>query len=796
LTRGGIEIALEPKAFSTLLQLLSRPGEIVTRDQLLDAVWGHRYVAPTTLNRVVTLLRRAFCDDATKPSFIDTVHGVGYRYIGPLEPEDGKAEVRARFEPPPSARLPSKLDPLIGREAELQRLHSLMHQHRAITIVGTGGLGKTQCALEFARQSASSYPDGVWFSDLVPFDSALEWLQSLGSALGVRSEADPALLSRIAAAFQSRRALLLLDNCDRIATGVGEVAVVLLRECEDLKVLATSQLSLNFVGEHLLNIPPLALPAHSWDGAVDSLAAIAAAPAVNLFITRAQALQAGFSLSMSNCEAILRICQRLDGLPLALELAAARLPTLSPSEILERLERRFHLLVGTVSGRAERHQTLAALLDWSFALLSAPERELLCALSVFVPSWTLDAAEQIATSLGFKQQSVLDMLGALVSKSFVSVDPTLTPARYRLLESVRAFALQQLAEAGQDHPARNAHLTYYQTVAERSHTEILSPASARSTLGVTDEYENIDAAIEWALSPEAANRLAAVEIAGAMMLYVKSNGEYVRGAGWARRALGSRLPPVSQAGARLMLAMGVLEFYLQTFEAQAALCAAKEIAQLTGDRWAFTYACGYHACQCALNGNVGAALALSEQTAELANELNDDALRGLAALARGFTCMAQQDLKNAVVVLTEGARLGHDIHQQHFLYMYAGLASFGQDDLRKAAAIWADAMVGSIQVRNIRGAAGSIEGSAYIDVQRGEFATAAWQLGAAQTVRERSSLPLFKFWRPHHAQACAAARAGLGDEEYERSFQQGARGRVEIAINQAHTRLQQYAAKL
>jgi predicted ATPase/DNA-binding winged helix-turn-helix (wHTH) protein len=792
-----VEIALEPKAFGTLMQLLARPGELVTRDQLLDAVWGHRYVTPATLNRVVTLLRRAFADDAANPRFIDTVHGAGYRYIGPFEQQERALELRARFEPPSGARLPSKLDALIGRGEELTRLQTLMQQHRAITIVGAGGIGKTQCALEFARQSAGSFPDGVWFLDLVPFDSVVEWLQSLASALGVRSEADSALQSRIAGAFQNRRALLLLDNCDRIATAVGEVVIGLLRECEDLKVLATSQLSLNFLGEHLLNIPPLALPREHRGIESDLLDEIAAAPAVNLFVTRAQAVQSNFALSSANCATVARICERLDGLPLALELAAARLSTLSVSEVLERLERRFQLLIGSVSGRADRHQTLAALLDWSVALLSAPERELLCALAVFVPSWTVDAAEEIAGSLGFEPSSVVDMLGALVSKSLVSVDPTQTPTRYRLLESVRAFSLQKLLDAGLEHRARDAHLAHYKQVAERGRREILSAMTPRPRgPRVEDEYGNIDAAIEWAVSPTAANRPAAIEIAAAMSLYVKSQGEYLRGAEWARRVLADGPPPVTQAGARLMLGLGVLHFYLRTSEATPALTTAIRIAQETGDRWTVTYACGYHACHCALLDRAAEAQAYSEQTAELADALDDNTLRGLAALARGFTCLARQELENAVVVLSEGARLGHDIHQQHFLYMYAGLASFGLGRLSNSAAIWSDALVRSIQVHNIRGAAGSIEGSAYIDVERGEYETAAWRLGAAQGVRERSSLPLFEFWRAHHARACEAARAALGEDEYERSFSQGARARVETAINQAHARLQHYAMTL
>jgi non-specific serine/threonine protein kinase len=791
--RAGVEITLEPKAFATLLELLARPGELVTRNQLLDAVWGHRYVTPATLSRVVKLLRRAFGDDAADPDFFETVHGLGYRYIGPVERQARTAELRARFEPPPGARLPAKLDALIGREEELRQLQAVMEQHRAVTIVGTGGIGKTQCALELARRCAGSFPDGVWFSDLVPFDNVAQWLQSLGSALAVRSEPDSALPLRIAAALQGRRMVLLLDNCDRIALAVGEVVIRLLRECEDLKVLATSQVHLNFVGEQLISLPPLALPAQRTDGESDSLEEIAASPAVNLFITRAQAVRSGFSLTSGNCDTIVRICRRLDGLALALELAAARLGSLSADEVLERLERRFQLLVGAVSGRADRHQTLSALLDWSFTLLSELERRLLCTLSVFVPSWTAQSAEEVAHLLGFERGSVMDLLGKLVSKSLVSVDPTQSPARYRLLESVRAFALQQLVQMGLEQQARDAHLAHCRHIARLGRREVLSPASPGPNGRVADEYENVDAALEWALSPAGSNQVAAIEIAGGIALHVKSHGEYLRGAQWLQRALGGSAIPVSPAGAELALGVGVLHFYLQTPQARPALMDAARIARETGDRWTLAYAIGYHACFCALADLTEESDQLAHQTRHLAEELDDNTLRGLAALARGFTCLARGDLAQAVDILSEGAGFGHDIHQQHFLYMYAGLASFGLGDLARAASIWADALVRSIQVRNIRGAAGSVEGNAYIDVRRGEFETAAWRLGAAESVRERSCLPLFKFWRPHHAQACAAARTALGDKEYDRAFSQGRRSRIETALNQTLSSLQQYA---
>lgn len=196
--RGGTHHALEPRVFAVLVQLISRPGELLTRDQLLDSVWGHRYVTPSTLNRVIALARRALADDAEAPAFILTVHGAGYRYVGPVERTVAVPEPRARFGPPPSVRLPARLHTLIGREAELSQIDAMLASGRALTILGTGGMGKTQCALAFAHSRCDRYPDGVWFFDLAPMRRADEWLQALALALVIAPSNERHLVGKIA----------------------------------------------------------------------------------------------------------------------------------------------------------------------------------------------------------------------------------------------------------------------------------------------------------------------------------------------------------------------------------------------------------------------------------------------------------------------------------------------------------------------------------------------------------------------------------------------------------------------
>ncbi|HEV7489485.1 MAG TPA: winged helix-turn-helix domain-containing protein, partial [Rhodanobacteraceae bacterium] len=398
LTRGGSELPLEPKAFAVLLVLIARAGDLVTRDELLDAVWGHRHTTPATLNRAMALLRRAFGDDAERPRFLHTVHGSGYRFIGAVERVAvPRADLPAHFGPPPTAQLPAKLQSLIGRDRELGRLCAMVAEHRAVTVIGPGGIGKTQCALEVGRRCEQQFPDGVWFFDLSPLERAQDWLRMLAASLSVPT-AGTQLSSRVAASLAGRKALLLIDNCDRLAREVGPILLELLRSCPDLKSLNTSQQRLDFVGEHLMWLPPLELPPPGAEAQRLSLDTVASTPSVALLLARACDVQQEFSLDVRNVDDIVEICRGLDGMPLALELAAARFAMLSPAAIRERLRDRF-VLASDSAGREPRHRTMQALVKWSYGLLSEQEQRLLCCLSVFLQGWTLDAAEAFGCTL-------------------------------------------------------------------------------------------------------------------------------------------------------------------------------------------------------------------------------------------------------------------------------------------------------------------------------------------------------------------------------------------------------------
>jgi non-specific serine/threonine protein kinase len=793
-TRDGTEHVLEPKVFSVLVQLISRPGELLTRSQLLDAVWGHQFVTPSTLNRVISLARRALADDADGSKLIQTVHGAGYRYVGPVEPAVfGTTEPRARFGPPPSARLPARLQTLIGRQHELTQIGDLLRGGRSLTIMGIGGMGKTQCALAFAHEEAERYPDGVWFFDLVPMRTADEWLRTLALALSIEAHGETELLAKIARSLQGRRALLVLDNCDRLSTALGALLVDLLRTTDHLKVLATSQQQLNFVGERVLRIPPLRLPAIRHPSDAAELLEVAGAPAVSLLLARIRDTQPDFKLSAHSSPAIVDICERLDGMPLALELAAARFALLSPEQVLARLDQRFRFLSGDVAGRDHRHRNLFVLLEWSFGLLSPAEQRFLAWLGVFVQGWTVDGAVAFASPFGTTAETVVDLLTGLAGKSLVVVDQDLSPPRYRLLESVREFALGQLRTLGDESRARDAHLAFVVHMVETAHRDMLSGRMREGIALLMREHGNIAAACEHALG-SAGDTQAALRIVGLLTLYFKAHGSGLFGKSLCERALAAASVARTRERGLALMCRAINLLMCQESGADLHLLQAISISREVGDDWAAAYASGFYALWLAHSGRPEEAAPHIAMTGHVAARLDDGILTGLAGLAQGWVHLAQGHVDESLLVLRQVRNIGGDYHQHHFIDMYIGLGLFRRGDLALAAAQWLEALRNAIVVGHSRGAAGATEGCAYIAQRMGRADHACRLLSAAAEIRKRTEMPLFSFWFRHNEEANTSLRAALGRQHYEAAFGEGARMRQEDVLNEAAELLREFSA--
>jgi predicted ATPase len=331
--------------------------------------------------------------------------------------------------------LPQQMTSFIGRERELAEIRRALGASRLVTLLGAGGLGKTRLSLQAAAEAMDDFPDGVWLEELAPVAEPRMVPQAIASVLGVKEESGHTILEAMASALRDRRLLVILDNCEHLLQACAETATALLHAVPQMKILTTSREPLHVAGETTYSVPALAVPVPTKG---ITAAMLAEFPAIRLFAERASAVQPDFRITDQSAPHVVDICHRLDGIPLAIELAAARVRALSVQSIAERLGDRFRLLTGGDRTALPRQQTLRALIDWSYDLLTPHERALFRRSAVFAGSFTLEAAEAVGAGGEIEASSVLDLLSRLVEKSLISLD--LESARYRLLETVRQYA--------------------------------------------------------------------------------------------------------------------------------------------------------------------------------------------------------------------------------------------------------------------------------------------------------------------------------------------------------------------
>lgn len=383
--------------------------------------------------------------------------------------------------------LPVQLTSFVGREAALAEVKILMDRQRLLTLVGPGGAGKTRLALQAAAESVPD--DGVWMVDLAPLTDPTLVTQAVASVLNVGEEPERPLLRTLADSLRSKQMLLILDNCEHLLDAAAALVQSLLQSCPGVRLLATSRERLGLTGEQAYPVPSLALP--SFDLPQTALS-VGSSEAGRLFLDRA-ALFPGFAVTDSDAPALARLCRRLDGIPLALELAAARTRSLTVEQIDARLDQRFRLLTGGSRTALPRHQTLQGLMDWSYELLLPRERHLLAALSVFSGGWTLAAAEAVCTDEETEDWEVLDLVTSLVDKSLVVFDSQ----RYRLLETVRLYARSRLDESPDAGAARTRHARYFLALGQEMEPQFYDPDAAAAFNQVETEHDNFRAALAW-----------------------------------------------------------------------------------------------------------------------------------------------------------------------------------------------------------------------------------------------------------------------------------------------------------
>lgn len=408
--------------------------------------------------------------------------------------------------------LPRELTSFVGREREVAEVKRLLGMTRLLTLTGSGGVGKTRLVLRVASDLVGAFPDGVWLVELAGLGDPTLVPQATASALGVREQPGRSLLDTLIDVMRPRTCLLVLDNCEHLVAACATLANGLLRTCPGLTLLATSREPLGIAGESVWRVPPLTLPDGSGDDALaDSPSTLARYEAIRLFEERARAALPAFSLTNQNAPAVVQICRRLDGIPLAIELAAARSRGLAPEQLSTRLNDRFRLLTGGSRTALARHQTLRALVDWSYELLSEPERVLLQRLSVFAGGWTLDAAEVVCAGDDLETGDVLELLLQLVDRSLVLAEDTdagRTPGvRYRLLETLRQYGAEKLYEAGDEDVMRGRHLSWCLGLAEVAGPSLRSRGTTDQDRRLDVEHDNLRAALGWSLMSETSDEI-------------------------------------------------------------------------------------------------------------------------------------------------------------------------------------------------------------------------------------------------------------------------------------------------
>jgi predicted ATPase/class 3 adenylate cyclase len=647
------------------------------------------------------------------------------------------ADIPASFPPLASLdtfrhNLPVQVASFVGRAAELTTVMRLLREHRLVTLTGSGGAGKTRLALQVSAELLGEFGDGVWFADLAPISDPGLVPATVAAAAGIAEIPGRSLAGTLAENLAGRQTLLVIDNCEHLVTAVSDLADHLLRHASGTRILATSREGLNIPGEVVWRVPSLSMPPARTAARAESVARF---ESVQLFRDRAVALQPRFALTDENAGVVAEICRRLDGLPLAIELAAARVKVLSPEDLLRRLEHRFSLLTGGSRTALPRQQTLRATVDWSHAMLGAAERVLFRRLSIFAGGFDLRPCEAICGGDPLASEDVLELLAQLVDKSLVIAEPDEHGAvRYSLLESLRQYGRERLTEAGEADQLADAHLRYFLTMAEqaREHRFEAGPAGLAA---LERELENLRGALDWSRSAHPDEEL---QLAGALAWFWEFHTVHAS-EGWARlaRALAGRAERTPAVARALSGAVNLAGWCGDAAEAAALAERSIQIwRELRDDRelglalealgWARFW-----------GGDDQGALGPMEESVACMRRAGDRRLVNRATLALGQVLVALGDVETAEPLARDALAIGRQLGAPldiHLSLHYLGDCALDRGNGDDAATWYRQSMTAALDYGDVASAAVEMEGLAMALAAQGRHEPAI-RLGAAAAAR-------------------------------------------------------------
>ncbi|MDB5922766.1 MAG: hypothetical protein JWN13_1702 [Betaproteobacteria bacterium] len=619
LLADGQPVDLGGRAFDVLMALVEAHGKVISKDELMKRVWPGRIVEESGLQVQISTLRKAL---GSHRDLIQTITGRGYQFTGDILGASAtvSGSVPAPLSPPTNLREP--VSELIGRDAEVGSVTDLLLTHRLITLTGPGGIGKTRLALEVARQMLPRNPDGVWVAELGPLSDPALVAVTVATALGLAFNADVVTPELVAAAIGAKRVLLVLDNCEHVIEAATRVSEALLSASSVICLLVTSREPLRTDGEWVYPVPPLEVPAEGTQDAEGLRSS-----AVRLFIARARAAAPDFSPDEQMTRTIGRICRRLDGIPLAIELAAVRASALGVEGVAARLDDRFTLLTGGLRTALSRHQTMRATLDWSYQLLPEVERIIFRRLAIFAGSFTLESAGVVAASEDIPSAVVVDCIVNLVAKSLVTVDVGRPNVQYRLLETTRAYGLEELTHSGELERFARRHAEYHRDLFERMADQWKTQPTSEWLSTCARHADNVRAALDWAFSPNGDASIAIALTIAAVPLWFQLSlmEECRRRVEQALERAGSQTDRGTRDHMKLYAALGAS--LLQTMGTSAKMKAAwthvLEIAESFGDIDYSLRALRGLASACIMGGDVKSGLAFARRFRDSAAKSTD-----------------------------------------------------------------------------------------------------------------------------------------------------------------------------
>jgi predicted ATPase/DNA-binding CsgD family transcriptional regulator len=690
----------------------------------------------------------------------------------------GAAVGRNEGAPRTANNLPLQLSSLVGREREIAKARDLLAETRLLTLTGPGGSGKTRLALAVAAGMLEDFDDGTWLVELAPLSDPDLVPQAVASVLGVREAPGDPLPEVLVDRLRTKSLLLVLDNCEHMVDACASLVRALLRSCPNLRILATSRETLGVPGETIFAVPPLSLPDPRRLPAPESLPEYEAA---RLFVERARAVKTNFSLDEDNTMNIARICYRLDGMPLAIELAAARVRVLSPGQISTRLEESSGLLSGGGRTTLARHATLRATMDWSYDLLSEEERVLFRRLSVFAGGFTLEATEAVGSGEGAEQVEVLELLASLVDKSLLLVAERDGETRYRLLETVRQYGLEKLQETGDADHVYRRHAEHYLALAEEAASEPREQGTWLEKLGI--EHGNLRAALRWALDREESEGERAwmglrLATALARVRFWAAYGEG-EGLGWLERGIAGSGAAPAAVRAKALSEAGYLAIWRGDYRRSVALLEeSKALFEELEDKPGVA-ASLFHLGSMALHGgDHESARPLLREAEALRWELEDRQAIGSLLYLLAFAALDEGDHARAVALAEEGLALDREVGDLRGIAMcltILGVAALEQGDPEHAATAYEEEMRVQRRLKDKTGIAYGLRGLSGVAAMRRQPARAARTWGAAEALSEATGLPLSPFDRSHpdYEGLLAVARSRLDAAAWETALAEG-----------------------